>query len=90
MPTSIFTPECESRLLEIWRELLEATDKDTAMRSSKEVKATAKLNAYTKEIGLDWEFTVVQVSNKIDSLKKRKANVRAIQEDDGIRKRTSF
>ena len=67
MPTSIFTPECESRLLEIWRELLEATDKDMATRSSEEAKATAKLNAYRKEIGLDREFTAVQVSNKMDS-----------------------
>ena len=40
-------------------------------RAEKEAEATTRLNAYSTEIGSTVVFTKDQVSNKIDSLKKK-------------------
>lgn len=71
MPASIFTGELEQKLLEIWSTMLRSTDKKMVTRLEKEQKATEQINIYATEIGHHRTFSVKEVSNKIDTLKKR-------------------
>ena len=71
MPARTFSDSVEAILLTIWSKMLNCSDKMMKTRAAKEKYATTLLNKKVEEQGNDRKYTVPEVHDKIDSLKKK-------------------
>ena len=71
MPARTFSDSVEAILLTIWSMVLICSDKMMKTRAAKEKYATTLLNKKVEEQGNDRKYTVLEVHNEIDSLKKK-------------------
>ena len=69
---AFWDPDEERKLIELWTELIQETNRKMMTRKKKEALATTRLNDYIKkDLGKLIEFNEQEVHNKIDSMLKK-------------------